>query len=321
MITKPLVSIITPCYNYGRFLSETLECLLAQSYTNWECIIINDGSKDITEEIGLKYAKLDPRIVYKYQENTGLPGARNAALRLSKGKYIQLLDADDLIETSKLELQVQLMESNNNIDLIYSSMMLFTSDAKERICKNFILPNNIKPSGKNEIIISALLDDTFFLPGCVFFKKTLYNQTGDFNESLYGLEDWNYWSRAALLGMEFYWDNREGTRLLCRDHDSNMSKVYNKMLLSRVQARFNIIEITEKLRNQNKLKVSIEFINKILKKHKLFLLLDEYQYHLHYGKKLVGVKAFIKYSFLAKKPFFIFERLLIALKRRSFNLK
>ncbi len=321
MNPQPLISIITPCYNYGKFLPETLENILEQTYQNWECIIVNDGSTDNTEEVCLSYVKIDERFKYIYQDNKGLSGARNTALNHAQGKYVQLLDSDDLLEPNKLNLQVQLFEVNLNIDLIYSKITMFESDDANRTYTPFNLPNNIQPSGKNEQIISALVTDNFFLPGCVIFRTELFKQVGNFDENLYGLEDWDYWARAALLGKEFYYDNSEGTKLRSRNHQSNMSKVYNKMLLSRIQARLNIIEITEKLRNQNKLKVSIDFINKILKKHKLLLLLDEYQYHLHYGKKLVGVKAFIKYSFFAKKPFFIFERLLIALKRRSFNLK
>ncbi|RYY08258.1 MAG: glycosyltransferase family 2 protein [Sphingobacteriaceae bacterium] len=307
---QALVTIITPCYNYGKFLAEALDSLLLQTYQTWECIIINDGSKDNTEEIGLKYAKLDSRIKYHYQNNTGLAGARNNALRIAKGKYIQLLDADDLIQSDKLRLQVELIESNPSIDLIYSSMKLFKSNAKARVYENFYLPNNITPSGKDEIIINALLEDTFFLPGCVFFKKELYEKTGNFNESLYGLEDWNYWSRAALLGFEFYSDQRDNTKLLCRDHDANMSKVYEKMLKSRVQARTHIIQVTENLNLQKKLTVSNSFINSILKKHHLLLLLDKYQYYFHYGNKLAGLKALFAYSIQSGKPFYIFKKLL-----------
>ena len=318
-LTNPLVSIITPCYNYGRFLSETLQCVIAQTYQNWECIIINDGSKDNTEAIGLKYAKLDSRIIYNYQENTGLAGARNNALCIAKGDYIQLLDADDLLEKEKLQLQVELMQDSPNIDLIYSSMKLFKSDAPIRIYEDFDLPNNVKPSGKNEIIINALLDDTFFLPGCVFFRRRLYERTGNFNETLYGLEDWNYWSKAALYGMEFSADTRAGTKLLCRDHDSNMSKVYDKMLLSRIQARLDIIDLTKILSNEGRLQVNTAFINTILKKHNILLLFDQYQYHLHYGKKLLGIKAFVKYSYRSGQPLFIFYRIFALLKRKYYK--
>ncbi len=315
METTPLVSIITPCYNYGRFLAETLDSLLAQSYNNWECIIINDGSKDNTEDVALQYASLDKRFKYIYQQNTGLPGARNAALLQAKGKYIQLLDADDLIEPEKLSLQVVLLETHPEIDLVYSKMMLFQSDAMERTYTSFTLTNNVQPSGKNEIIISALVDDTFFLPGCVIFRRNLYEQVGNFNETLYGLEDWNYWSRAALIGKGFYSDDRIGTQLLCRDHESNMSKVYVKMLNARIQARKHIVSVTKELNRHNKLKVSPAFINKILKQHHLLLLKDEYQYHLHFGNKYLGIKKLIKFSLYSEQPFYIIEKFYKSWKR------
>lgn len=310
----PLVSIITPCYNYGRYLSETLDSLLSQTYQNWECIIVNDGSSDDTEDVALKYVAVDDRFVYVHQENKGLPGARNTALARAKGKYIQLLDADDLIERDKLLLQVELMENTGNIDLVYSSMMLFNSNAKIREFTPFVLSNNVQPSGKNESIITALVDDTFFLPGCVIFRRSLYEQVGSFNESLYGLEDWNYWSRAALLGKEFFGDKRVGTRLLCRDHDANMSKAYVKMLKSRIQARSHIIKVTKELRDSKRLTVGSQFIRNILKQHKLRLLNDEYQYHFHYGKKHLGLQAILKYSLYSGQPFLILKKAFSSLK-------
>ena len=79
MKNSPLVSIIVPCYNQACFLPETLESVIRQSYTEWECIIVNDGSKDNTEEVSLSYTKKDNRIKYIYQENKGLSAARNYA--------------------------------------------------------------------------------------------------------------------------------------------------------------------------------------------------------------------------------------------------
>ncbi|RYX81126.1 glycosyltransferase family 2 protein, partial [bacterium] len=94
---QALVTIITPCYNYGKFLAEALDSLLLQTYSNWECIIVNDGSIDNTDEVALQYTAKDQRFKYINQKNGGLPNARNSALKIAQGKYIQLLDADDLL--------------------------------------------------------------------------------------------------------------------------------------------------------------------------------------------------------------------------------
>lgn len=306
MVVNPLVSVITPCYNYGKFLSETLENLLQQTYQNWECLIINDGSIDDTEEIALKYVQLDTRFRYYYQQNKGLSAARNAALLQVKGKYIQLLDADDLLETEKLSLQVALMETKPNIDLVYSGILIFSTNAKKREYTNFILNNDIKVSGKNQTVVSALIEDNFFLPGCVIFRKTLYEQVGNFNEGLYGLEDWNYWFRAALLGFEFLYDDRAGTRLLSRNHDNNMSKVYHKMLKARISARADVMKISRELKNNNKLLLNTSYFNTIMLQHDKYLAADMSSYHLYYGNFLLGLKNTFLHAFYSGKPFHAF---------------
>lgn len=305
----PNVSIITPCYNYGRFLSEALKSLLAQNYTNWECIIVNDGSSDNTEEIALKYVDLDKRFKYIYQQNKGLPCARNTALKQAQGQYIQLLDADDLLEPEKLALQVELFSSNEKVDLIYSDVLLFNNNDLNRKFVPFEFHDIIQVSGKDDVLINSLMIDNFFLPGCVIFKRNLFEQVGFFNESLYGLEDWNYWFRAALLGFEFYHDDRFGTRLLARDHESNMSKVYFKMLNARINARLHIIQISEELKSKNKLNLSQSFFKKIMLQHNIFLNKDMYEYNFHHGNKSIAFKALFRYGYYAKKPFFPIKKI------------
>lgn len=108
-----LVSIIMPSYNTGRFISETIESVLAQSYSNWELIIVDDCSKDDTDDIVKPYLA-DARIHYiKNEINSGAAISRNRALRESKGKWIAFLDSDDLWEPDKLKKQIVFMENNN----------------------------------------------------------------------------------------------------------------------------------------------------------------------------------------------------------------
>jgi len=102
MTSNPLVSIIVPCFNYGQFLSEALESLLAQTYPRWECIIVDDGSTDNTKEAVNFYVQKDSRFRYIYQVHRGVSSARNRALKEAAGTYIQFLDADDMLEKDKL---------------------------------------------------------------------------------------------------------------------------------------------------------------------------------------------------------------------------
>lgn len=107
------VSIIMPSYNTGRFISETIESVLAQSYSDWELIIVDDCSNDNTDDVVSQYLT-DKRIRYiKNETNSGAAVSRNRALREAKGKWIAFLDSDDLWEPDKLETQIVFMEKND----------------------------------------------------------------------------------------------------------------------------------------------------------------------------------------------------------------
>ena len=109
-----LVSIITPVYNYERYIAEAMESVLAQTYSNWEMIIVDDRSSDNSPEIVKKYAKKDHRIkLIELPENLGAAMARNRALEHAKGRYIAFLDSDDIWDNSKLAKQIAFMQKND----------------------------------------------------------------------------------------------------------------------------------------------------------------------------------------------------------------
>lgn len=108
------VSIITPCYNSQRYIGETIESVLAQTYSNWEMIIVDDGSTDHSAEVVKSYCK-DGRIQYISQENEGSSSARNHAIRCAKGQYIALLDADDIWMPNFLEKQIAFMKKKEAV--------------------------------------------------------------------------------------------------------------------------------------------------------------------------------------------------------------
>ena len=109
-----LVSIITPTFNCGQFISETIESVLRQSYGNWEMIIVDDCSADDTGSIVRHYQSLDPRIRYhRFDSNRGAAAARNWALREAKGRWVAFLDSDDLWHPEKLFRQIRFMEEND----------------------------------------------------------------------------------------------------------------------------------------------------------------------------------------------------------------
>lgn len=108
------VSVITPTYNCARFIGETIESVINQSYQNWEMIIVDDCSSDNTEEIVNEFIKKDDRIkYYKLEQNSGAAIARNKAMEIASGKYMAFLDSDDVWTIDKLKRQIKFMEDNN----------------------------------------------------------------------------------------------------------------------------------------------------------------------------------------------------------------
>ena len=111
---EELVSIITPVYNCEKLLATTIDCVIAQTHSNWELLLVDDCSSDDSAKIAKEYAKKDKRVKYfKLKENSGAAIARNTALENSKGRFIAYLDSDDLWKPEKLEKQVKFMLDNN----------------------------------------------------------------------------------------------------------------------------------------------------------------------------------------------------------------
>ncbi|PSH02898.1 MAG: glycosyl transferase family 2 [Acidobacteria bacterium] len=126
---KGLVSVITPVYNAERFLAETVDSVLAQTYTQWELLLVDDGSTDGSPMIARQYASSDPvRITcleHPGHRNAGVCASRNLAVRQSRGEYVALLDADDIWLPEKLQQQVELMQASPEASLIYGHSIYF----------------------------------------------------------------------------------------------------------------------------------------------------------------------------------------------------
>ena len=120
---NPLISVIVPCYNQAQYLDECLQPVLDQTYTDWECIIVNDGSPDHTEEVAKKWLEKDNRFRYIYKENGGLSSARNAGIREAKGEWIQFLDSDDKINTISFELLTKII-AEKKVEIIGFSYLV-----------------------------------------------------------------------------------------------------------------------------------------------------------------------------------------------------
>ena len=175
---NPLISVIVPCYNQAQYLDECLQSVLDQTYQNWECIIVNDGSLDHTEEVAKKWLEKDPRFKYIHKENGGLSSARNAGIREAKGEWILPLDADDYISNDYLDLAKNHF-FDQNLKVIYSEAQKFGVINDKWNLDDFSLK---KLATKNLIFCTA------------FYRKNDWEKIGGYDENLlHGLEDWEFW--------------------------------------------------------------------------------------------------------------------------------
>ena len=239
-----LISVIVPCYNQAEFLDESIQSLIAQTYHNWECIIVNDGSEDNAEDIVLQWCKRDQRIKYVRKCNGGLSSARNAGLRIAKGDFIQFLDADDAIEKNKFEKQILEFIRNNKIDVVYSSVRYFESCSNilyYSINKDF---NDWQPKLNNNHgeIFEFFLQGNIMACNCPLIKRTIINKVGFFNESLKSHEDYEYWIRIALAGGFFWYTDESNSFALVRIHNKSMSNDKKKMSISALFVKYFLVK-------------------------------------------------------------------------------
>lgn len=136
---RPIVSVIMPAYNSSAFITDAISSVCNQTFTDWELIIIDDGSNDDTPQKIETIAKKDCRIrFYKNDKNIGVAKTRNRGFDLCRGKYVALLDSDDVWYPDKLEKQIELLEKTG-VDIIYCSYGIIGESGK-KICDDFIVP-------------------------------------------------------------------------------------------------------------------------------------------------------------------------------------
>jgi len=269
------ISIIVPCYNQAQFLSEALESVINQTYKNWECIIVNDGSTDHTEDVAKQWLNKDNRFSYVKIENGGLSNARNVGIENAIGEYILPLDADDKIGERYLELAIEKFDVNSYTKVIYSNAKMFGAKEGELVLKPFSLKNLAK---KNMIFCSAI------------FRKRDWEKVGGYDVKMtYGYEDWELWINMLKNGGEvvklnefcFFYRIKENSMLL------NLDKKKKKYLYDYLSVKHTVFFIenrgnffdlyNENIKRENHLKYMLKS-----KKHAVNVL----------SKALLNIKIF-----------------------------
>lgn len=172
----PLVSVVITCFNLGKYLNDAIDSILNQRYTNWECIIVDDGSTDITQIVSLSFTEKDSRIIYLHKSNEGVSVARNYGIRYSKGEFVLPLDADDKISPDYIDLAVTELKKNPKLKIVYCEADHFGEKSGRWYLPSFSIEEILKG---NMIFVSAI------------FRRSDFDKISGFRNM--GFEDWDFW--------------------------------------------------------------------------------------------------------------------------------
>ncbi|MFA5248273.1 MAG: glycosyltransferase [Patescibacteria group bacterium] len=266
---KPLVTIIIPVYNGEKYLREAIDSVIEQNYQNWELVIVNDASTDSSGKIAFEYVKKDKRIkLTTHKKNKYRASALNTGIKLAKGKYISFLDADDIYSKDKTDKQVEFLEKNLDIDLVYGNMEIFDDNGKKYIQKAIdfkkdprdtlleVSEKEITPS-TSAFSILCYKNEPKGIPGCsVMIRKKVFENLS-FDENLKTSQDYDFWFQ--LIGRGYKLAKMPILAYYYRHHSEQISRTKNQELKSK---SYNYI--IKKLKNWEYFKVPGKTKPKIL---------------------------------------------------------
>jgi glycosyltransferase involved in cell wall biosynthesis len=236
--SKPLVSIIVPCYNQACYLPDALSSVLSQTYVNWECIIVNDGSPDDTEERAQDWVRKDARFKYISKPNGGLSSARNAGIRASQGEFVLPLDADDYISANYVEECLNVLLHNSECKVAYGAATLFGESNGE-----WILP---------EYDYKSLLTGNMIFCTALYARKDWELNKGYDENLVYGWEDWEFWIHLLQRGgyaqrvtnSVFYYRIKKQSMVSLINSDEYKSAFSYQYILNKHKKTYNLYDIT-----------------------------------------------------------------------------
>ena len=233
-----LVSVIIPTYNSDKFIAQSVQSVLEQTYPPYEVIVIDDGSTDGTKDVLRQFSN---SIKYFYQVNRGPASARNAGIKMARGEYISFQDADDLWTPNKLEVQVAFLERHQEIGLVFSDIEEF--DEENILVRSCIIDKVYEPDSSSQVPLHdpfvKLLIKNFIPTNTVMVRSDCLKKVGLFDEGLRIVEDRDMWLRIAA-----HFRIARLPLVLCkrRKHSSNISK-------DQEIATFSLIRVLEKTLN------------------------------------------------------------------------
>ncbi len=192
----PAVSVITPAWNAAAFIGETIESVQAQTITDWEMVIVDDGSTDTTPAVVESYAARDPRIHLLRQPNSGPSAARNRAMAAARGQFFAFLDSDDRWSPTYLASQLAVFTAHPETALVTGTGRFDGGPLDGQ-------PTRLPDGGTRVLPLAQLIADESAIFIMTVFRRAVYKQIGGFDEAQWTSEDYDFWLRAALAGFVF----------------------------------------------------------------------------------------------------------------------
>jgi len=210
-MSDPQVSIVIPTHNSSRYLVNALDSVLAQTVSDFEVLVVDDGSSDDTECVMRHYG---PPVRYIKQQNSGVAVARNNGISESRGRYVAFLDADDVWLPFKLERQLEKIDLNSASGACYSAFSIVTSELE---------PVDVNQRQHSGPLLESLLTkgNVVGTPSTVICERELLFEVGGFDPELSYGADWDLWLRLAVRTGFCYVDE---PLVMYRQHDANMSR-------------------------------------------------------------------------------------------------
>ena len=245
MTSTPLISIIIPTYNRAHLIGETLDSILVQTYPNWECIVVDDGSTDTTADVMREYIKKDNRFQYHQRPINKIKGpnsCRNYGFEMSNGEYIKWFDSDDVMLPYLLEKQV--LSFAKNVEMSVCKLSYFDFERRVPIKENII-------SSKNLIEDYLIGNVTFYISGPLWKRSFLEKQNQLLDESLTNLDDWDFNLRMLYQKPNITYSNE--VLILYRVHGDSLSQEINKLNFKEIKSELEARRKHLKLLKINKL--------------------------------------------------------------------
>jgi glycosyltransferase involved in cell wall biosynthesis len=189
----PTFSVILPAYNAEPFIRQTLASILAQTWTDFEVILIDDGSRDRTAEIA---ESMDPRIRVFRQPNGGIANARNAAIAQARGEWLAFMDHDDLWHPDKLAAQAKLLESKPECGIVYGAFLRWDPANPPHFPDAVLDPGRIAED-LSGFILHRMVETNWVLLSTAVIRRSVFDQVGMFDPTMPPADDWDFVIRAC----------------------------------------------------------------------------------------------------------------------------